>query len=70
LVMWEYVKQGLGISVLDSSIADLEPKVIRVLPNLEPLTYSTYLVAHRELHTSARIRIVFDLLTSELTNHA
>lgn len=70
LVMWEYVKQGLGISVLDSRIADREPKVTRVLPDIDPITYSTYLVAHRELHTSARIRIVFDLLAAEITNHA
>ena len=70
LVMWEYVKCGLGIGILDSSVADLEPKVTRVLPDIEPLTYQAYLVAHRELHTSARIRIVFDLLAAELTNHA
>lgn len=66
LVMWEYVKCGLGIGILDSSIGDHEPKVIRVLPDIEPLSYSAYLVAHRELHTSVRIRIVFDLLAAEI----
>lgn len=70
LVMWEYVKCGLGIGLIDSAIGDQQPKVARVLPNLEPLAYSTYLVAHRELHTNARIRIVFDFLAAEIPIHA
>ena len=68
LVMWEYVKCGLGIGILDTSIADYEPKVIRILPDIEPLAYPTYLVAHRELHTSARIRIVYDFLAAEISH--
>ncbi|MCJ8322945.1 MAG: LysR family transcriptional regulator [Rhizobiales bacterium] len=66
LVMWEFVKNGLGIGILDSNFGDLEPKVARVLPNLKPLTASVWLVAHRELNSSARIRIVYDLLAQEL----
>ena len=64
--MWELVKQGLGIGVLDANIADREPLVRRVLPELEPLMFPIWLVAHRELNTSRRIRMVFDLLATEL----
>ncbi len=65
-VMWEMVKQGVGIGILDGNIGDVEPMVARVLPDLEPLMFPIWLVAHRELNTSRRIRMVFDLLAAEL----
>ncbi|MDO6589999.1 LysR family transcriptional regulator [Loktanella sp. D2R18] len=66
LVMWELVKQGAGIGVLDAYIGDAEPAVVRVLPDLEPLRFPIWLVAHRELSTSRRIRRVYDFLVAEL----
>jgi len=66
LVMWELVKHGLGIGVLDGNIGDAEPLVRRALPELEPLMFPIWLVAHREVNTSRRIRVVFDLLAEEL----
>ena len=66
LVMWEMVKQGLGIGVLDGLIGDREPLVRRALPDLEPLIFPIWLVAPREVNTSRRIRVVFDLLAAEL----
>lgn len=66
LVMWELVKHGLGIGVLDGNIGDRDPLVRRALPDLEPLMFPIWLVAHRELRTSRRVRMVFDLLAEEL----
>ena len=66
LVMWELVKQGVGIGILDGNIGDATPEVTRVLPDMEPLVFPIWLVAHRELQTSPRVRLVFDLLASEL----
>ena len=66
LVMWELVKQGVGIGILDGNIGDAEPLVERVLPDLEPIMFPIWLVAHRELNTSRRVRLVFDLLAEEL----
>ncbi|MBL4726628.1 MAG: LysR family transcriptional regulator [Rhizobiaceae bacterium] len=66
LVMWELVKQGVGIGILDGNIGDAEPLVQRALPDLEPLIFPIWLVANRELSTSRRIRMVFDLLAEEL----
>ncbi|SEP83068.1 DNA-binding transcriptional regulator, LysR family [Loktanella sp. DSM 29012] len=66
LVMWELVKQGAAIGVLDAQIGDAEPTVVRVLPDLEPLQFPIWLVAHRELTTSRRIRRVYDFLIEEL----
>jgi DNA-binding transcriptional LysR family regulator len=64
--MWALVKQGLGIGIQDGDIGDAEPLVQRALPELEPLMFPIWLVAHRELNTSRRIRAVFDLLAEEL----
>ena len=64
--MWEMVKEGLGIGVLDGNLGDAEPLVRRVLPDFQPLMFPIWLVAHREVNTSRRIRLVFDLLATEL----
>ncbi|WP_435668985.1 LysR family transcriptional regulator [Maritalea sp.] len=66
LVMWELVKQGVGIGVLDATIGDKEPLVQRVLPDFNSIKFPMWLVAHRELKTSRRIRRVFDFLAEEL----
>lgn len=69
LVMWEYVKAGLGIGILDANIGDTEPRVRRVLPDLAPLTFPIWLVSHRDLTTNRRIRRVFDLLAEALSKN-
>lgn len=66
LVMWELVRQGVAIGILDAHIGDADPIVRRVLPDLEPLVFPIWLVAHRELSTSRRIRRVYDFLGEEL----
>ncbi len=66
LVMWELVRQGAAIGILDAYIGDADPIVERVLPDLEPLVFPIWLVAHRELTTSRRIRMVYDFLAEEL----
>jgi DNA-binding transcriptional LysR family regulator len=66
LVMWELVKIGLGIGMIDEDIGDAEPAVRQVLPDLQPIVLPVWLVVHRELNTSRRVRVVFDLLAEEL----
>lgn len=66
IVSWEMTKSGLGIGIMDADIGDSEPLVARILPDLEPFLIPIWLVAHRELNTSPRIRMVFDLLAKEL----
>lgn len=68
LVHWELVKQGVGIGVMPENIGDAEPLVDRVLPDIEPFEIEVWLVAHRELKTSRRIRMVFDFLAEELSS--
>lgn len=66
VVIIELVKQGLGISVLIKEDAELIPGLEPVLPELDPIPVPVWLVTHRELHTSRRIRLVFDLLAEAL----
>lgn len=66
MVQWELVKSGLGIGAIIEEVGDAEPLVERVLPSLPPIPVPAWLVAHRELHTSRRIRVVFDLLAEAL----
>ena len=66
LVMWELVKHGLGIGIQDGNIGDAEPLVRRAIPDFDPFMFPIWLVAHRELNTSRRVRVVFDLLAKEL----
>jgi DNA-binding transcriptional LysR family regulator len=66
LVLWELVKRGLGIGIIIEEVGDAEPGVERVLPELPPIPVPTWLVAHREVHTSRRVRVVFDLIAEML----
>ncbi len=67
VVAWEMVRQGLGYGVMMRDIAAVSPEVETVLPALEPIPVPTWLATHRELHTSRRIRLVFDLLGEMLS---
>ncbi|MGJ3232363.1 MAG: LysR family transcriptional regulator [Oceanicaulis sp.] len=64
-VLVALVQAGLGLSVLPDDAAQaagLEP----VLGDTFSIPVPVWLVTHRELHTSARIRLVFDRLASHL----
>jgi DNA-binding transcriptional LysR family regulator len=65
-VAWELVRQGLGIGVMAKDVGDRTPGVECVLPDLDPITFPIWLVTHRELHTSRRIRLVFGMLEASL----
>jgi DNA-binding transcriptional LysR family regulator len=63
---WEMIRQGLGIGVMFREVAANAPGVEPVLPELAPFEVPIWLAVHRELHTSRRIRLVFDLLAEML----
>lgn len=68
LVMWELVKQGVGVGFLDAAIGDREPLVQRALPDFKSFSFPIWLVAHRELKTSRRVRRVFDFLADKFAD--
>tara|TARA_R110000787_G_scaffold119569_1_gene230467 strand:- start:12160 stop:13053 length:894 start_codon:yes stop_codon:yes gene_type:complete len=67
LLQWELARQSLGIVIFPEDIGDREPLVRRAFPAQEPvIIIPQWLVCHRELNTSRRVRRVFDLLAEEL----
>ncbi|MBU1174918.1 MAG: LysR family transcriptional regulator [Alphaproteobacteria bacterium] len=67
LVQLELVRAGIGLGVFPTRIAARDPDLVAVLPDLtQPLDIPIWLTTHREVHTSRRVRLVFDLLVEEL----
>jgi len=66
MVLWELVKSGLGIGAIIEEVGDAEPLVERVLPSLPPIPVPAWVVTHKEVHTSRRVRVVFDALVAHL----
>ena len=67
IVNWELVKQGLGVGAMLKCVAEPFPEIEQVLPHRKPIDVPVWLTVHRELYTSRRIRIVFDLLAEKLS---
>ncbi|PHP26181.1 LysR family transcriptional regulator [Limimaricola cinnabarinus] len=61
-VMWEMVRKGMGIGILDDRIGDADEIVERAVPGFEPIAFPIWLVAHRDIARSRRLRVVFDAL--------
>lgn len=60
----ELVRQGFGIGILPIEIGEVYPELENPCLAFEPISIETWLVAHRELRTNLRIRLVFDLLAN------
>jgi DNA-binding transcriptional LysR family regulator len=67
VVLWEMARQGIGICMMLQEIAERTPGVVRLLPDLKGTPVPVWLVSHRELYTSRRVRLVFDVLVEGLT---
>jgi DNA-binding transcriptional LysR family regulator len=66
VVLWEMVRRGLGVGMMLREVAERTPGLVRLLPQLPVVPVPVWLVTHRELRTSARVRLVFDVLGHEL----
>ncbi|MEL6645947.1 MAG: LysR family transcriptional regulator [Pseudomonadota bacterium] len=66
LLGWTLMQEGLGIAPMSDDIASLTPGVERLSVEMDPLVVPIWLTTHRELRTSRRIRLVFDLLAEAL----
>lgn len=62
LVLWQALRAGLGIGFAARWLAERDPNVQRVLPDLPVPPLPVWLTVHREIRSSARIRAVFDFL--------
>ena len=68
LVEWEIARKGHAIAIMTDRIASGFPEFQPVLTEIDTFTLPIWLVAHRELQTSRRIRLVFDLLADSFSD--
>jgi len=62
LTGWEMGRAGLGVTAMMDDLAVGFPEMKLILPELDPTPVPYWLTTHRELHTSKRIRLVYDRL--------
>ena len=60
------IREGFGIGILPVDIGDAYPELENPFPAFDPIQIEVWLVAHRELKTNPRIRLVFDLIANGL----
>lgn len=65
LAGWEWVRNGLGIGAMMEPIGRATVGMVAVA-DMKPIPVPIWLVTHRELRTSRRIRVVFDVLAEVL----
>ncbi|MCB9762096.1 MAG: LysR family transcriptional regulator [Alphaproteobacteria bacterium] len=66
LVQWAMCRAGLGLCFMMEHVGDAEPAVVRIPRVLPPMPVPLWLTTHRAVHTSRRLRAVFDLLAEGL----
>jgi DNA-binding transcriptional LysR family regulator len=67
LLQLELCKEGQGLIFYPEQMGDVEPRLARALEHMGPvMTLPVWLVSHQELRTSAKVRFVFDFLSTAL----
>jgi DNA-binding transcriptional LysR family regulator len=64
----EAVEAGIGIGHLPCFVADARPKLIRLAPPEPEFADNLWLLTHRDLRQSARVRALLDFLAAEIAN--
>jgi DNA-binding transcriptional LysR family regulator len=63
-------KAGLGVAILPCALAEKESELICLLPPKEVLSLELWLIVHRDLARTARVRAVMDFLFETVSKHA
>lgn len=64
---WEWARKGMCLAAMVEAVALVTPEVRIAVPSIAPIPVPVWLVTHRELHTSRRIRLVFDMLVEHFS---
>lgn len=62
VTMVALIRRGLGIGVVPEYVANAFPEIVSIVPDHFRIKVPMWIVAHRELHSSQRIRLVFDAI--------
>ncbi|MGB5871829.1 MAG: LysR family transcriptional regulator, partial [Albidovulum sp.] len=62
---WALAQAGLGIIAMDEAVAHYSPNMVQLLPQTA-ISFPIWLTTHREIHTSPKMRLVFDVLADVL----
>src|SRR5262249_14493924 len=63
LIQQAACRAGLGVAILPCIGADRDPELIRLLPPKQVVSTKLWLVVHRDLARTARVRAVMEFLT-------
>lgn len=63
---WEMAKRGLGVAAMLREVAERTTGMVKLLPDMAPISVPIWIVMHRELQASPRIRVVQKILAEEL----
>jgi DNA-binding transcriptional LysR family regulator len=69
VVQWQAIRAGLGIGFVSNYVAQTDMNVVRILGKHKIPEIPLWLVVHREIKGSKRIRAVFDFLAQEVPRH-
>ncbi|CDX39177.1 LysR family transcriptional regulator [Mesorhizobium sp. SOD10] len=70
IVLWEAVRTGNGIGIGQEPLADRDPDLEKLLPDVPLPVLPVWLAMHRDVRTSMRIRRVADFLHEELKRYS
>jgi DNA-binding transcriptional LysR family regulator len=62
LIQHAACKAGLGVAILPCIAADRDPELIQLLSSKQVVATKLWLVVHRDLARTARVRVVMDFL--------
>lgn len=66
LAQWEMIRSGLAIGFMPTDVAEASPGLTRLCPDTISLEVPFWAVAHTELKSNPRVRLVFDSLVEGL----
>ncbi|MEM6466453.1 MAG: LysR family transcriptional regulator [Pseudomonadota bacterium] len=66
VVAWQLLRQGLALGLLDARIGDQDPHLVQACTKMEAVPFPVWLVAHKEVQTARRLRIVWEALAQGL----
>ena len=70
LALLHAVAEGFGIGFIPCYLADEEPRLVRIWPDVAPQMQPLWLVHHEDLRRTARIRLVSDAIAAALRREA